>query len=133
MRGKRGPRDLSKKTIRQLQNTLWPLFAAYIKQVHPLVCYTCDKQLEERSRDTHAGHWIPRTSSPVKYDEDNVRPQCSRCNKFYQGRPVEFERRLRLDIGDEAVEELKRRSTEAWKWNREYLIEKILYYREQLS
>ena len=34
MRGKKGPRDIMKKTVPQLQNTLWPLFALYIKQTH---------------------------------------------------------------------------------------------------
>lgn len=131
MRGKRGPRDLAKKTIPQLQNTLWPLFAAYIKLLHPARCYTCDKAIS--GRDCQAGHWIPRTYSPVKYDENNVRPQCSHCNEFHAGRPVEFERRLRLEIGDEAVEDLKRRSTDPWKWSRGDLIEQIEYYREQVK
>ena len=31
MRGKRGPRDMSKKTIPNLHNTLWPLMSLYTK------------------------------------------------------------------------------------------------------
>ena len=133
MRGKKGPRRLEDKTIPQLHNTLWPIFADYIKAVHPLRCYTCDKQLEEGSRDTQAGHWLSRTYAPVKYCEDNCRPQCSRCNEFYGGRPVEFERRLRLEISDEAVEAIKRKATEKWKWNRQALIDQIIYYRNALK
>ena len=133
MRGKKGPRKLEDKTIPQLQNTLWPVFSAYIKAVHPARCFTCDKALEPGSRDYQAGHWIPRTYSPVKYHEDNVRPQCSRCNEYFAGKPVEFERRLREEINDEAVEALKRESTKNWKWCRQDLIEKINYYRDALK
>ena len=133
MRGRKGSRKLEEKTIPQLQNTLWDVFAKYIKTLHAPKCYTCDKPIRMGTGDCQAGHFIPRNYSPTKYEEDNVRPQCSRCNKFLSGRPVEFERRLRDEIGDEAVEALKRKSTDKWKWSRTYLITKIEYYREQLK
>ena len=133
MRGRKGSRKLEEKTIPQLQNTLWDVFAKYIKTLHAPKCYTCDKPIRMGTGDCQAGHFIPRNYSPTKYEEDNVRPQCSRCNQFCSGRPVEFERRLRDEIGDEAVEALKRKSTDKWKWSRTYLITKIEYYREQLK
>ena len=133
MTGRKGPRKLENKTIPQLQNTLWDVFAKYIKTLHAPRCYTCDKPIRMGTGDCQAGHFIPRNYSPTKYEEDNVRPQCSRCNQFFSGKPVEFERRLRDEIGDEAVEALKRKSTQPWKWSRTYLITKIKYYREQLK
>ena len=138
MRGRKGHRDINKKTIPQLQNTLWPEIALYTKQNHSIDgfncrCFTCDKAIRIGDRDCQAGHWIPRTYSPTKYEEDNLRPQCSSCNEFHHGKPVEFERRLKLEIGDERVEELKTMSTGSWKWDRGYLIEKIEYYREQIK
>lgn len=137
MRGSRGPRTLSKKTIPQLQNTLWPLFSKYIKRTHSsdgihCSCYTCGKSLVIGDRDCQAGHWIPRTYSPTKYDENNVRPQCSRCNEFNAGMPVEFERNLRLEVGSEMVEYLKVLSTQPWKWNKGKLIDQIEYYKGEL-
>jgi hypothetical protein len=133
MRGRKGSRKLEEKTIPQLQNTLWDVFAKYIKTLHAPQCYTCDKPIRMGTGDCQAGHFIPRNYSPTKYEEDNVRPQCSRCNQYFSGKPVEFERRLRDEIGDEAVEALKRKSTQPWKWSRTYLITKITYYREQLK
>jgi len=130
MRGRKGSRKLEEKTIPQLQNTLWDVFAKYIKTLHAPQCYTCDKPIRMGTGDCQAGHFIPRNYSPTKYEEDNVRPQCSRCNQYFSGKPVEFERRLRNEIGDEAVEALKRKSTDRWKWSRTYLITKITYYRE---
>jgi len=137
VRGSRGPRTLSKKTIPQLQNTLWPLFSKYIKQTHShdginCSCYTCGKSIMIGDRDCQAGHWIPRTYSPTKYEEDNVRPQCSRCNEFNAGMPVHFERNLRLELGCERVEQMKRDSLKPWKWNKLDLINQIEYYKEML-
>ena len=84
-------------------------------------------------RDCQAGHFIPRTYSPTKYEEDNVKPQCSTCNEFHHGRPVEFRRRLIEVHGEERVVELERLSTEPWKWDKLDLIAKIAYYKNELA
>lgn len=143
MRGKKGPKDLTKKTVPQLQNTLWPLISLYVKLKHSVdgwcSCITCGKSIRIGDHDCHCGHWIPRSYSPTKYEEDNLRPQCGRCNGHsaggfakHSGRPIEFERALRLEIGDERVEELKVMSTQPWKWDRGHLIELIEFYRKEL-
>ena len=134
---KKGPRDITKKTIPQLQNTLWPIFALYIKQTHSedgewCNCFTCDKPIQIGSHDCHCGHFISRSYSPTKYDENNVRPQCGGCNGYGNGKPIEYERRLKLEIGDDTVESLKRMATNNWKWDRFDLIDKIEYYKELL-
>jgi hypothetical protein len=136
-KAKRGPKDLTKKTLPQLQHTLWPIFAEYIKRNYAIdgwcECFTCQKKLQLGNQNLNAGHFLSRSYSPTKYDTRNVRPQCgSPCNK-YGGKPVEFERNLRLEIGDDHVEELKTLSTTPWKWNHGDLIEQILYYRAELK
>ena len=138
MAKKRNPRELSKKTIPQLQKVLWPLISRYVKLNHSKDgryndCFTCDNVMEIGTIQNHCGHFLPRTYSPTKYQEDNLRPTCSSCNTFYGGRPVEYERNLRLEIGDERVEELKRMSVMPWKWDRFYLIDKIEYYKAELK
>lgn len=116
---------------------LWPLFSRYIKLVRAIDgwcrCYTCDKPIQVGGNDCDGGHFIPRTYSPTKYDEDNVRPQCSSCNQYHEGKPVEFERRLKLEIGDDAVANLKLRSTEPWKWNRPDMVEQVKHYKALVS
>ena len=131
---KRGPKDLTKKTLPQLQHTLWPIFAEYIKRNYAIdgwcECFTCQKKLQLGDQNLHAGHFLSRSYSPTKYDTRNVRPQCgSPCNK-YGGKPVEFERNLRLEIGDDQVEELKELALQPWKWNRVKLQEQIKYYKQ---
>jgi len=138
MQSKRGPRALHKKTIPNLQATLWPIFALYIKKNHAVdgvhcKCFTCDKPLVIGSNDCQAGHFMPRTKSPTKYDEFNVYPQCMKCNYDGEGETVEFQRRLIDQIGKDAVDELIEKSKQPWKWDRTYLIEKIEYYKESLK
>lgn len=136
--GKRGPRDLNKKTIPELKNTLWQVFAKWVKLIYSTdgkncECFTCGKPLRIGDRDCQAGHFIPRTKSPTMFDERNVRPQCSRCNEFESGNFVEFERRLKDEIGGQEVENLKDLSREPWKWDRDYLITRIKRYREEVA
>ena len=133
---KKGPRDITKKTIPNLQATLWPIFALHIKKTHSADgewcnCFTCDKSIKIGTIDCQAGHFISRSYSPVKYDENNVRPQCSTCNGYGNGKPIEFERRLKLEIGDDTVEMLKTMSTNKWKWDRFLLIDMIENYKQQ--
>jgi len=141
VRGKSGPRDLNKKSLPQLKTTLDILFAKWIKLnwCHPeattLHCYTCEREMRLGEVSTQAGHFISRTYSPVRYDENNVRPQCAYCNdkRSGNGKPIEFERNLRLEVGDYTVDELKARALIPWKWSREDLIDKIIYYRQQIK
>ncbi len=135
---KKNPRKLEDKNVSQLQKKLWPLFALYIKTTHSVDgewcnCFTCDKPVKIGTAECQAGHFISRSYSPVKYDEDNVRPQCSTCNGYGNGKPIEFERRLKLQIGDDKVELLKATATNRWKWDKLILIDMIQNYKEQLS
>ena len=135
---KKGPRDLNKKTIPQLQATLWEVFARWVKLNWSVDgaycnCFTCGKQLEIGTRDCQAGHWIPRTYSPTKYDERNVRPQCGHCNEHRYGAPVEYRANLIDEIGADQVEELEIRSRQRWKWDKQELIEQIKYYRREVA
>ena len=142
---KRGPRDLSKKTIPQLKTTLDGIFGKWVllnwsPNGETVACYTCGKVYALNDKNIGAGHFLAKGSySSERYCEDNVRPQdfypCNHKN-IGNGRPVEFEYNLRLEIGDDVVDALKTRARElqhSWKWNRADLIEKIEYYRAELK
>lgn len=67
-------------------------------------CYTCGAR--KHWKKITCGHKESRWWISVRYDLDNVKPQCWWCNsKMYgNGRPVEFELHLINDIGKERVE-----------------------------
>lgn len=55
-------------------------------------CYTCGK--EDTPQRMHCGHFASRRFIATRWDADNCRPQCVRCNIYDSGRQYEFARRL---------------------------------------
>lgn len=138
---KLGPKSLDKKTIPQLKATadkecslfvkLWYSEAGYCE------CFTCGKSLPLGDTNLNAGHFVSRGYGPTRYDWiRNIRPQCFYpCNNKLQGngRPLEFENRLESELGVETVSELKKDARSDFKYDREDLIEKIQFFREQIK
>ncbi len=95
-------------------------------------CYTCDAP-DDGSRQFHCGHYLTRGARPEhRFNHDNTRKQCSRCNNFLSGNVAVFRERLIKEIGVTRVEamecdhepkkytidelkEIKERYREKWK------------------
>lgn len=81
-------------------------------------CFTCD--FVGPVGKLQNGHWIVRQYKYVRWDEDNLRPQCYVCNFRFNGRPHLFRENLVEDIGEERVKSLEVRAkvlfTEADDW-----------------
>lgn len=94
-------------------------------------CFTCG--VVKPIKEMHSGHYIPRTQSPTRYDERNQRPQCPGCNTFRSGMPHEFRHRLCMEIGEDEVKDLEQLARHSWKWDRQWLMDKIEYYKTELK
>ena len=96
-----------------------------------LPCICCGKPLGD---DYHAGHWLNSGNNPLtRFDEDNIHGQRLDCNFFKGGDSGDYEKNLRLKIGDERVDLLlsKKGCTEK-RTGQDYLkIEK--YYKTKLK
>ena len=124
---------LEKKTIPQLKKLLDKEFSKFIRHHYSddginVQCFTC--QVVKPITAMHNGHWIPRNISPTRYHESNCRPQCPTCNTFRAGMPHIFHQNLRIEIGDDAIDEMIEESRQSWKWDRFWLIDKIKYYKD---
>jgi len=83
--------------------------------------------------DCQGGHYLNKTGYPATYfDEDNVRPQCSYCNRRCEGRHPCFREGLISEIGADRVEALEQRRHGKLDWTREVYIERIKHYQELL-
>ncbi len=93
-------------------------------------CYTCDTF--HPVKEIHAGHFISRVWRGTRWDLRNIRPQCAKCNTYEEGRHEVFEERLKQDIGDANVDDLKKlRDFYGYtKHPREWLIAEIQRYRK---
>jgi len=134
---KRGTKRLKKArtdSVGKLKKTLWQLCRAIIIQRYGDTCYCCGA-LGLSGSNLHLGHFIPSSvcSAELRYDLDNLRPSCYRCNIHLSGNWIGYERHLRADGID--VEELKRRNeqTKGMMADRLFYENKITEYTELLT
>lgn len=92
-------------------------------------CYTCGNVLPIKK--IQCGHYISRRYFVTRFELDNLRPQCSGCNKWRGGEPVKFRQNLIEEIGDTRVNRIEMLSRLSGERHlpREWLIEQILEYR----
>lgn len=96
------PRSKGDKSMAKLKKELDRLFSIYIRKKYPEYCYTCGKRGVLQN-----GHFVPRQYLATRWEEKNCRPQCIGCNIFGNGQILEFEERLKKELGDVVVEQLK--------------------------
>lgn len=114
------------KTQAQLKKELDKLFSLYIRNKFPESCYTCGKKGTVKT--LQCGHFISRQYLATRWHENNCRPQCAGCNLFGNGKPLDFEERLKKDLGNEYVEDMKKTRHQVLKLDRNWYIEQIARY-----
>ena len=74
------------------------------------ICYTCYKK--KHRKDIQCWHDIWRSYITVRYNLDNVRPQCRWCNSkmMWNWRPVEFKAHLIDEIWEERVKAVEEKA-----------------------
>ena len=152
MKGSRGPRNVSKKSLPQLKRVLWDVFSLYIRQRDTDDtgygnCISCNKPIQIGTKDCQAGHYIPKGQGGSHYfglprfpddvlAERNCNAQCaSPCNISEGGNFLNYEKGLRQKYGDEATDELKEAGAvnPVFKRTKPDLIEIIEHYKSLLN
>ncbi len=102
-------RRKSKSDLAKLKAKLWQLCREISIKRHGNECYCCGAEGLVGS-NLHLGHFIPSSvcSADMRYDLDNLRPSCYRCNIHLSGNWPAYEAHLVADGID--VEALKRRN-----------------------
>ena len=120
-----------KLTRSKLVKKLDTVFSQYIRlkdSVNDIAeCITCNKQ--DHWKKLQAGHFQSRKHYSTRWDEDNVKVQCSACNVFRYGEQYKFS----IHLGKKLSEELLHKSREIVKFTDVELLEMIEYYKEKLS
>lgn len=91
-------------------------FSRYIRLKHSIStnrgfvcrCITCGSL--HVIKDIDCGHYVNRQHMEARYEEDNARPQCKKCNRFQSGRHSEFGINLSKQIGIKRIDELRQMS-----------------------
>lgn len=127
------------KPIGKLKKELWKLFSKAMKLRYSedgryTHCYTCGKPIEIGTSNCQLGHWLPKGGYPALYfDENNVRPQCHRCNCHLSGNSEPFRRALEMEIGADAVDEMYQRRHEKTKRSRDWYQDMITHYKQEIE
>jgi hypothetical protein len=116
------------KTTAQLKKELDRVFSIYIRQKYPKECYTCFKT----EITLQCGHFISRQYLATRWDENNCRPQCVGCNIYGNGKPLDFEERLKSELGDGFVEVMKLSRHHSLKLNRQWYLAEIEKYKNKI-
>lgn len=108
---KRSPlRKVSKTPVSKLKKKLWAITREIIFIQHGSDCYTCPARSLTGS-NRHVGHFIASSvcSADLRYDLQNLRPQCYRCNIHLSGNWLAYELHLKADgIDPEALKQRNR-------------------------
>jgi hypothetical protein len=89
-------------------------------------CVTCGAV--RHYKEMQNGHFIPRGSFPVRWDEMNCHVQCKYCNETLSGNLPKYRIYMNTKYGVQAVEELKLKSVTGPKISTPDLREMIEYY-----
>lgn len=94
-------------------------------------CISCGQWTPYEKLD--GGHFIPTTSSDIRFDERNVNAQCQRCNRFLHGNPRHYYKGMLRKFGQDVVDDLESREFVSKKWTREELLAIRKYYNDKIK
>lgn len=101
-------------------------------------CYTCGyRAFWKRNRrggksKIQNGHFIPRTKMVTRWDPINNHPQCVKCNEQLDGNLEVYEKALRAEYGDDAINDLIKRGSKPVTLDLDYLRELRKLYEKKV-
>lgn len=100
---------IRRKSVVGLKKKLWTVFSQWVRLVHSdhagyTKCFTCDRPLFWK--EAQAGHFISRRFNMTFVHEQNVHPQCGKCNLYLSGDQYNYGRRLDSKYGEGTADRL---------------------------
>lgn len=102
---------MKKQKLSTVKARLWKVVSKYIRTKYAdhrgfIECVTCG--VTKPFAEMQAGHFIPKKKgNSIYFVEENIHPQCVRCNKYESGNLVEYTRYMIDMYGIEKVDELR--------------------------
>ncbi len=124
-----------KKTISKLKKELDKVFSQYIRMSHShngiTQCFTCSKS--DHWKNMHAGHFQSRKHLATRWDEQNVKVQCVKCNIFDSGQQYAFGKLLDILYGEGTSDGLVIKARMTQKMMRQEYIDMIDLYKQKIK
>ena len=114
---------MKRKTIKQLKDKLWSLFAPYIKDRDRGICKACGRMVS--GQNYHAGHLLPKSICGVvlAFHPYNVWGECGNCNIWASGNGALLNINVSKVVGYDVATYLQaiRLKTKDIQWERKHL------------
>ena len=94
-------------------------------------CISCGNWVPEGTG--HASHFYAATFAKTRWDERNVNVSCVRCNVFLHGNLLGYCKGMREKYGQGVMDELEALHNQPFKLDRQWLEDKIRYYKDKLN
>lgn len=117
-------------TAKQMKKKLDEVFSLYIRKRDNGICFTC--KVQRPIKQMQNGHYISRTHTSVRFDEQNCHCQCVGCNVFLKGNIPKYSLELVRKYGPGVLEELERRRAQVRKINVGEYLELIKTYEAKI-
>jgi len=116
----------------KLVKKLDAVFSEYVRKSNAdsngiCTCVTCDRQFYWKQ--IQAGHFMSRKHYSTRWDLENVKPQCPKCNVFNQGEQYKYS----LFLGKETAEKLLAKSRQIQKFTYDDIETLINQYKSYLK
>lgn len=82
-------------------------------------CISCG--VRKHWKEMQNGHFISRSSSSLRFDDENCNAQCVSCNMFKQGNQYAYAKGIDLKYGDGTADKLYNRRFETHKFSTQEL------------
>ena len=93
-------------------------------------CISCGKKVKLGTKDCQAGHYVPKTTSMTRFDEDNVNIQCMRCNTFLRGNIHNYRQGMIDKYGSKLEKAIWNKRGKSLKYSKVDLAELIIKYKK---
>jgi len=120
-----------------IQKRLWTVISRVIRLKYAdengyASCVTCGAT--KHYKDLQAGHYVPQAQGDAcRYIEENIHPQCYRCNINLGGNGPEYNAYMLDMYGQDMIDELRRLSKTTVKFTESDLLDMEAEWKERLS
>ncbi len=126
---------MANTTASYIKNTADRIFSLWIRLKAAdyrgyVTCVTCGKV--DYYKDVDAGHYASRTHMNTRFDEQNVHPQCKRCNMHLNGNMAAYAAFMIAKYGQEIIVVMNQRSQIIKQWKRSELQELVKGWRVEI-
>ncbi len=120
-----------------IKKRLWKIISEYIRRKYSddngyCKCVTCETV--KHYKQMQAGHFVPQAKGDgTRYIEENIHPQCYRCNINLGGFGAQYSQYMRDMYGQEKIDELLALSNLAIKITTPELLDLEQEYKQKLE